>query len=147
MLRLILLLVLYTNAVIGMTLNEYSGDCPPNYREIMPPEFIDCAKLSADQKFDEGLEILKKVHGSNKYFNANKICDALKCVYKSATEKFNSHDISFGDKKYSLDINITEKDFIYENLLRYFWWNHYYPLYEGLSSEIILDLETQYFKS
>jgi hypothetical protein len=122
---------IYMNMLGAMTLDEYSGDCPPNYRELMPTEFIECAKLAAEQKFDEGLECIKNV-GSEKYYSNKKIHEDLKKTYNFAVEEFNSPDRNFNGIKYALDSSITLKDFLYENVLLYFWWNHYYPIYEGL---------------
>jgi hypothetical protein len=116
----------YSNNAEPITPESLSLDNPSNYREIMPQEFIQCAKLALEEKFDEGIDILKKIHKENKYFDAEQILLDLKEVYSSANKKFSDHQSA-------LDPKFTIKDFIYEDLLRYFWWSHYYPVYEGLN--------------
>lgn len=54
----------------------------------MGSEFIECARLGLDQRFEEGVEALKQVHGSNPYFNLDKICDDLRRVYSNTMEEF-----------------------------------------------------------
>ena len=130
MLRLVLSLFLCTNTVMGMIIPE-SKDCPANYREIMPQEFLHCAKLASEEKFNEAIAALKEKHIGKKYFKADEICNDLVKTFISSKEKYTL-------MKEELDPRFTVKDFIYEDLLRYFWWDHYYLVYEGLIKELYI---------
>ena len=110
-----------------ITPESLSLDNPSNYREIMPKEFIRCAQLASEEKFNEGIECIKNIN-NKKHCSNEKIRSDLEEVYTSANKKFSKH-------QKSLDPRFTIKDFIYEDLLRYFWWSHYYPVYEGLVQE------------
>ena len=141
---LCLVMLMCVNMTNAMTLDEYSSECHPNWRTSMGAEFIECAQLALDQKFEEGVEALRKVHGNNPYFNADKICHALGDVYDYARNEFNEPVKVFNGEEYSLDPSITERDFIYENLLRHFWINYYWALAEGIFDQIIFDYDKQY---
>ena len=124
MLRLSLLLFLWFNMVGAMTLEDMNGDVPPNFAEIMPKEYVEFAVLGSERNFDGVIEYLVRLNEKNRGY-AEEFSSKLKEVYSASKKEYT-------EKRDFLDSSLTEKGFMYNQFLRYFWWSHYYPVYEGL---------------
>jgi hypothetical protein len=107
-----------------ITLESINGDMPPNFETIMDKDYIDLAKLALEGKFKEVREFFVTPDEESKE-SAEMICCTLRKIYDSSFKEYIA-------KKELLNPQLSVKDFVYNDLLRYFWWNYYYPVYEGL---------------
>jgi hypothetical protein len=131
--RLFALLFFCTGIVMATkdTIEDLNRDMPYNFQEIMPSDLIQCSQLAAEKKFDDGILVLKQADK-----NSDTKAQIYSQIYLDLQEVYTSAKEYFETQRDTLDDNITKKNFIYNQLLRYFWWSHYYPVYEGLIDDI-----------
>jgi len=122
---LALLLCLYTNPGEAMTLENINGDMPPNVTKILPIEYIKITELASEQKFDEA-----SIYAEKYFSNLNKENKGKEKEFYLEFERFyKKSEKEYAEDQQFLHESIAKKDFIYNQFIRYFWWEYYYYTY------------------
>ena len=116
--RLIVILFLYVNTAAAMiTPQQLNEQFQTNFREIMPEKLKRCVKLMCDEDFNDSEKKFKEYLSEDPELKNADIKVDLSDLYFSTKDRFIK-------KRDLLAPQFPLKDYIYEELLGYFWWNH-----------------------
>lgn len=126
---------------VSMTMytpNDFYDECPRNCEDLMPSEFMRCAKLASEEKFQEGADVLCKSYENYKksnnipgilyyprvnipLFNTKDVCDFLET-------RFHKNKACILKNESILDPHYQLKDYIYVCILQDLWSDYFVPM-------------------